>query len=86
MTNVLMLLPLTLLTACSSKPLTVVKQEPILPPKMLLNTCLEPQYNGQTWADILEHAIDLKEALAKCNIDKKALQDWYESNKESNND
>lgn len=52
---------------------------PILPPDSLLQDCLGPESAGKTWADLVEYAIDQKETIEKCNIDKKALRDLKES-------
>lgn len=58
----------------------VEKPTPILPPDILLEGCPTPEYLGTVYADIIEHAIEIKEALEKCDSDKTSLREWKEEN------
>lgn len=70
--------PLALfLISCASKP-PVVKTEilRLTPPAELLAACPEPSLQGETYRAIVAHALDIKQALRRCNADKQALRDW----------
>lgn len=60
---------LMLSAACS-------KTEPEVPmiPRQLLNPCAEPAWEGQTNGELIEHIMELREALGKCNADKAAIE------------
>ena len=48
------------------------------PPVLLLQQVPEPKMRGKTNGDLLNWAIELREALRLANSDKRALQGWLE--------
>lgn len=63
------------LTGCGK---AVIKERVIrdVPPAALLMDCPEPKLAGDTVGALVDHAIDLQEALRQCNRDKSALRNW----------
>ena len=50
-----------------------------LPPSNLLKTYGVPEYRGKTWGDLVVYARQQSGVIEKHNIDKRALQRWYDS-------
>ena len=48
----------------------------MLPPVVLLQEVPEPKMRGKTNADLLNWALELREALRLANSDKAALRKW----------
>jgi len=70
-----MICALTVFSACSTKCPPV---RPMSPPVLLLQQVPEPKMRGKTNGDLLNWAIELREALRLANSDKRALQGWLE--------
>ena len=56
------------------------KPTPVFPPETLLKDCNKTNYQGSTYKDVVEYALDLQSDVDKCNEDKKALRQWKEDN------
>lgn len=69
---------LLFLSACNTTPevLTEVRVERIYPPAVLLESHPTPVILGQTNADLLNWALELHNALERCEIDKSSLRQW----------
>jgi len=50
----------------------------LLPPQDLLQDCLKPPFEGGSYRDLAEYALDLRGYLDSCNIDKRLLREWAE--------
>lgn len=61
----IILLILALLLGCAKR---VVKVRPLLPPQSAPRPI--PSYQGQTYRDVIQHAIDLRRVAEACEIDK----------------
>lgn len=66
-----------MICACS---LTEVQR--LKPPAVLLLDCPTVAFTGQTYGDLVQHAISLKEAIDLCNQDKAALRKWATAEKQ----
>ena len=62
------------LTACAA-PSSVIRETP---PALLLADCPVPCSVLKTNADLARWALELREALGLCNLDKRALREWAE--------
>ena len=51
----------------------------MMPPAALLQDVPEPKLRGKTNADLVEWALQLREAVRLLNSDKAALRDWVGS-------
>ena len=72
----LTLLALTaLLSACSNK---CPPARPMTPPVVYLQDVTEPRFSGKTNADLVNWALEVREALRQANSDKAALRQWVE--------
>ena len=63
-----------LLTGCATR-VEVVRE---LPPPELLRECPAPPVDLRTSGGLALGLLSYHDALARCNIDKKALRDWAE--------
>ncbi|MDL2307274.1 hypothetical protein LJC48_04520 [Desulfovibrio sp. OttesenSCG-928-C06] len=46
------------------------------PPRVLLIPSAEPEWSGDTNADLLDWSLGLRAALRSCNADKAAITEW----------
>jgi hypothetical protein len=67
-------LTILLLQACSTAPIT--GQSPV--PEQFLQECRAIQREIRTNADLAKALLDHREALAACNLDKRAIREWSE--------
>ena len=68
-----------LLMGCASEPVVRTETEFRYPPTVLMAPCPVPVYNGDTWADVVEYAVQIRQVALSCNADKKALRQWAKS-------
>lgn len=71
--RVLMLLCLSLLTACST-PVPVAQV--IRPPTAPMQPRAMPLWQGETWRDVIGYVVRLQAAFAASEADKAALRAW----------
>ena len=65
------------LTACSTvKEVQVPYPVREKPPTDLLATCPVPEVIAKKNGDLVNAIVALRDALAKCNIDKESLREW----------
>lgn len=77
----LLLLLLTMLSACSARPLVKTETVMLIPPSALLMDCPEtPIPESGNNGDLLEVARMLRLDLAECNRSKARLREWAASN------
>lgn len=69
---------LLFLSACSNTPevVTEMRVERIYPPGVLMASHPTPVILGQTNADLLTWALELRNVLERCEIDKASLRQW----------
>jgi hypothetical protein len=48
------------------------------PPVVYLQDVPEPELRGKTNKDLVEHVIELREAVKRSNLDKLRLREWAE--------
>ena len=65
-----------LLTACASGPAVRTETEIRYPPQALTAPCPVPVYNGETWGDVAQYAVQVREVALACNADKTQLREW----------
>lgn len=70
-----MLLCLMIYGCCSSE---VIR---LRPPDVLLQPCQAGGFAGQTYGDLVHHAITLRESLELCNQDKESIKQWADEQK-----
>lgn len=61
---------------CASEPVVRTETEFLYPPPSLMASCPVPVYNGDTWGDVAEYAVQVRKVALECDSDKKALRDW----------
>ena len=78
--TVLISLSLLTLSACSGK--TVVTKEParMYPPMALTMDTRLPDLSGETYADVIAYAIDMRASLRQCNANMESLREWASAN------
>lgn len=65
------------LSACEgTRLLRQTKVEPQYPPRSLVLQTPRPPFLGGTNADLLQWALNLRDALGSCNADKGAIETW----------
>ena len=83
--NVLtLIIVLPSLTSCGLTTRFLQKPTPVFPPEQLLKECNKTSYEGSTYKDVIEYAIDLQSDIDKCNEDKTALRNWKTDNDTTN--
>jgi hypothetical protein len=62
-----------LMASCAS----VTPANPVyLPPDVLMQECPEPALDASTNGGLIRGLLDLRQALAGCNADKRGLREW----------
>ncbi|MDR2300745.1 MAG: hypothetical protein LBF38_01685 [Deltaproteobacteria bacterium] len=70
------LFPIAFMTGCANKvPPTFVSCST---PVGYLQDVAEPELKGKTNKDLIEHVVELREALKRSNLDKFHLSEWAE--------
>jgi PBP1b-binding outer membrane lipoprotein LpoB len=76
---VLLLFAVLVLSGCAAAPIS--GQQPV--PEQFLQECVAAKRELRTNGDLSKALLDYREALAACNLDKKAIRDWSDGVVES---
>jgi len=72
-----LLLSLLFLLSCASHEVVVPAVCPV-PPSLLLRDVQDEGFKGQTYRDLAEYTLELKQKVMSCNNDKRLLREWLD--------